>query len=257
MVTVTLKQLLEAGAHFGHQTNRWNPKMKPYIFTSRNGIHIIDLQKTAKLFTEACEFITKVVEDGGKIIFVGTKRQAQESIEEEAKRCGMPYVNRRWLGGTLTNFKTISKSIEKLRKLEELSKDEEFMSKLSKKDRAKFEKKLQKLRKNFGGIKDLYDLPQALFVVDIKKEYIAVHEARKMGIPTVALVDTNCDPEEVDYVVPANDDAIRTIKLFSSLVADACLEGLKRKEEKEMAEEKAEGEVLAETEQEREEEALA
>jgi len=231
MPVVTMKELLEAGVHFGHQTRRWNPKMKPYIFGSRNGIHIIDLQKTVQLMDVAYNFVRDTVAEGKDILFVGTKKQAQEAIQEEATRCGMFYVNHRWLGGTLTNFKTIRKSIEKLKKLERLEEGTEFQG-LTKKELIKLMKKREKLRRNLGGIKDMEKLPGALFIVDPKREEIAVREARKLGIPIVAIVDTNCDPDLIDYVIPGNDDAIRAIKLFSSKIADAVLEGKQLREER-------------------------
>ncbi len=246
MSVVTMKELLEAGVHFGHQTKRWNPKMKPYIFGSRNGIHIIDLQKTVELFDVAYDFVVKTVADGNSILFVGTKKQAKDSIVEEAERCGMFYVAHRWLGGTLTNFQTIKKSIEKLRQLEAMKREGAF-SKYPKKEAMKLEKKLQKLERNLGGIKNMDELPGAVFIVDTKKEHIAVREARKLGIPIVAIADTNCDPDEIDYPIPGNDDAIRAIRLFCSKIADACIEGLKIYEErkqKEEIEEKEEKEVI-------------
>ncbi len=237
MSVVTMKELLEAGVHFGHQTKRWNPKMKPYIFGSRNGIHIIDLQKTAELFDVAYQFVVKTVAENQSILFVGTKKQAKDAIIEEAERCGMFYVANRWLGGTLTNFKTIKKSIEKLRELEAMKRDGSF-SKYPKKEALKLEKRLQKLEKNLGGIKNMDELPGAVFIVDTKKEHIAVREARRLAIPVVAIADTNCDPDEIDYPIPGNDDAIRAIRLICSRIADACIEGLKIAEEK-SAEERA------------------
>ncbi len=221
---LTMKQLLEAGVHFGHQTRRWNPKMKPYIFGARNGIYIIDLQQTVKMFKVAYDFIRDVTARGEKILFVGTKKQAQNAIEQAAKRCGMDYVNHRWIGGLLTNFSTIRRSIERLKELEEI-KEKGNPEKLSKKELTRLEKERVRLEKNFGGVRNMEELPGALFVVDSKKENIAIREARKLGIPVVAIVDTNCDPDEVDYVIPGNDDAIRAIDLFSNAVADACLEG--------------------------------
>ena len=224
MSYITMKQLLENGVHFGHQTRRWNPKFKPYIYTSRNGIHIIDLQKTVALFDKAYEFVRDQVANGAKVLFVGTKKQAQVAIEEHAKRCGMFYVNQRWLGGTLTNFQTIKKSIEKLRKLEEMEK-EGLYELLPKKEIMRIEKKKKKLEKYLGGIKDMEDLPDIVYIVDIRREHIAVKEARKLGIPIVAIVDSNCDPELVDYIIPGNDDAIRAINLITSRIADAVIEG--------------------------------
>lgn len=231
MPVVTMKELLEAGVHFGHQTRRWNPKMKPYIFGSRNGIHIIDLQKTVQLMDVAYEFIRDTVAEGKTVLFVGTKKQAQEAIYEEATRCGMFYVNHRWLGGTLTNFHTIRKSIEKLKRLERLEESPEFKG-LTKKELIKLMKKREKLRRNLGGIRDMEELPGAIFIVDPKREEIAVREARKVGIPIVAIVDTNCDPDLIDYVIPGNDDAIRAVRLFSSKIADAVLEGKRLQEER-------------------------
>ncbi len=219
-----MKELLEAGVHFGHQTKRWNPKMKRYIFGSRNGIYIIDLQKTLKKFREAVQFITDKATKGGRFLFVGTKRQAVESIEGEASRANMYYVNNRWLGGTLTNFKTIRKSIETLDKLEAMATDGTY-EKLTKKEILSIEKKKDKLLKVLAGIRKMNRLPDVLFVVDPNRERIAVAEAKKLGIPVVAIVDTNCDPEAIDYVIPGNDDAIRAVKLFTSRVADSIIEG--------------------------------
>jgi small subunit ribosomal protein S2 len=230
MSVVTMKELLEAGVHFGHQTKRWNPKMKPYIFGARNGIYILDLQQTVKLLDVAHDFIRDTVAKGEKIIFVGTKRQAQEAIYEEAVRCGMLYVNHRWLGGTLTNFRTIKKSIDKLKDLEKMEGKGEFQ-RLPKKEVLLLQKKAGKLNKYLGGIKDMDRFPAALFIIDPKRERIAVSEARKLGIPTVAVVDTNCDPDEIDYVIPGNDDAIRAIRLFATKIANAVIEGKRRREE--------------------------
>ena len=224
MSVISMKQLLEAGVHFGHQTRRWNPKMKEYIFTERNGIYIIDLQKTVKKAEEAYNFVRSVAEAGDSILFVGTKKQAQESIEQEAKRCEMFYVNQRWLGGMLTNFKTIQTRIAKLRKIEKMEADGDFAY-LPKKEVIKLKAEQEKLEKNLSGIKDMTKLPGAMFVVDPRKEHIAVMEARALGIPVVAIVDTNCDPDEVDYAIPGNDDAIRAVKLIASKMADAVLEG--------------------------------
>ncbi len=246
MARLTMKQLLEAGVHFGHQTRRWNPKMKPFIFGERNGIHIIDLQQTVKLFDVAYDFIVETVANGGKVLFVGTKRQAQDTIKEEAERCGMYYVNHRWLGGTLTNFRTIRQSVDKLKKLEEWFEDG-TIERFPKKERLKLERLKQKLERNLGGIKEMEELPQAIYIVDPKKEHIAVLEARKLEIPIVAIVDTNCDPDLIDYIIPGNDDAIRAIKLLTSKIADACLEGLSLWEEKLQAEtDKAIEEEMAE-----------
>ena len=224
MSVISMKQLLEAGVHFGHQTRRWNPKMKEYIFTERNGIYIIDLQKTVKKAEEAYNFVRSVAEAGDSILFVGTKKQAQESIEQEAKRCEMFYVNQRLLGGMLTNFKTIQTRIAKLRKIEKMEADGDFAY-LPKKEVIKLKAEQEKLEKNLSGIKDMKKLPGAMFVVDPRKEHIAVMEARALGIPVVAIVDTNCDPDEVDYAIPGNDDAIRAVKLIASKMADAVLEG--------------------------------
>lgn len=224
MAVVTMKELLEAGVHFGHQVKRWNPKMKKYIFGERNGIHIIDLQKTVKAVEDAYEFIKSVAQQGRPVLFVGTKKQAQEAIEEEAKRAGAFYVNQRWLGGMLTNFSTIQRSIQKLRRFEKMKEDGTF-ERLPKKEVAGIVKEMEKLQKYLNGIKDMDTLPGAVFVVDPKKEKIAVHEARLLGIPVVAIVDTNCDPDEADYVIPGNDDAIRTIKLLTSKIADAVIDG--------------------------------
>lgn len=224
MSIVSMKQLLEAGVHFGHQTRRWNPKMKPYIFTERNGIYIIDLQKTVKKIEEAYEFIKSISAEGGNVLFVGTKKQAQESLQEEAVRCGMFYVNQRWLGGMLTNFKTIRKRIDRLHELEKMEEDGIFEV-LPKKEVLNLRHEKERLEKYLGGIKNMTELPQALFIVDPRKEKNAVLEARKLGIPIVAIVDTNCDPDEVDYVIPGNDDAIRAVKLLTEKIADAVLEG--------------------------------
>jgi small subunit ribosomal protein S2 len=229
MSTVTMKQLLEAGVHFGHQTKRWNPKMKEYIFGSRNGIYIIDLQKTVRLFKEAYKFVVDIVGKGEHVLFVGTKKQAQDSISEEAQRAGMFYVNQRWLGGTLTNFRTIKKNIERLKKIEKMKEDGTFNA-LPKKEVLGLEKDRGKMEKTLGGIKEMAKLPGGLFIVDPRKESIAVREARKLGIPIVAIVDTNCDPDEVDFIIPGNDDAIRAIRLISSKVAEACLEGKQLRE---------------------------
>jgi len=219
-----MKELLEAGVHFGHQTKRWNPKMKEYIFGERNGIYIIDLQKTLRMFKEATRFVTDSIAQGGTVLFVGTKRQAQESISDEAKRCGMFFVNQRWLGGLLTNFVTIQKSIQRLRELEEMSTDGRYQL-FSKKEVARLERERKGLEKNLAGIKEMKTLPRIVFVVDSKKEEIAVKEENRLGIPVVAIVDTNCDPDDIDYVIPGNDDALRAIKLFVSKIADAVFEG--------------------------------
>ena len=218
-VSITMKELLEAGVHFGHQTKRWNPKMKKYIFGKRNGIYIIDLQKTLKLFKEASQFIADLAGQGKRILFVGTKRQAQDAILEEANRCGMFYVNNRWLGGTLTNFQTVRKSIERLKEIEAILNDTE--KEMSKKERAQLDHEREKLQKNLIGIREMDGLPDALFVIDPKKEYIAVKEAKKLKIPVVAIVDTNCDPEDINYVIPGNDDAIRAIRVMLQKLVDA------------------------------------
>ncbi|MZP43448.1 30S ribosomal protein S2 [Heliobacterium gestii] len=224
MAVISMKQLLEAGVHFGHQTRRWNPKMAPYIFTERNGIYIIDLQKTVRKVDEAYNFIREVATQGKKILFVGTKKQAQDSVKEEAERCGMYFVNQRWLGGMLTNFQTIQKRISRLRELEKMEADGTFEV-LPKKEVSKLLHEKEKLERFLGGIKDMKDLPGAIFVIDPRKERIAVAEARRLGIPLVGIVDTNCDPDEIDYVIPGNDDAIRAVKLLTAKMADAVLEG--------------------------------
>ena len=224
MFVVSVKQLLEAGVHFGHPTKKWNPKMAEYIFTMRNGIHIIDLQKTVKKFEEAYAFVRSLSEEGGSILFVGTKKQAAETIREEAQKCGMYYVNMRWPGGMLTNFKTIRESIKRLNELEKMQEDGTF-DLLPKKEAASKLKEIADLEKNYGGIKHMETLPSAIFVVDTRKEHIAVLEAKKLGIPVIAIVDTNCDPDDADYIIPGNDDAIRAIKLISGSLADAVIEG--------------------------------
>jgi len=230
-VSITMKELLEAGVHFGHQTRRWNPKMKAYIFGSRNGIHIIDLQKTVSLFGAAYDFVVRTVADGYPVLFVGTKKQAHDSVIEESERCGMFNVVNRWLGGTLTNFQTIRKSVARLKELDSMKADG-TINRYTKKEALKMEKELVKLEKNLGGIKDMDELPGAVFIVDPKKENIAVQESRKLGIPIVAIGDTNCDPDELDYIIPGNDDAIRAIRLICSKMADACIEGHNLAEEK-------------------------
>jgi small subunit ribosomal protein S2 len=221
---IAMKDLLEAGVHFGHQTKRWNPKMKPFIFGERNGIYIIDLGRTAKLYTEAANFLTDVAARGGTVLFVGTKRQAQDAIAEEAQRCGMFFVNQRWLGGLLTNFSTIQRSLARLREIEAMTTDGRFEM-LSKKEIARYDKERRKLAKNLDGIRGMSRLPDAVFIVDTRHEQIAVDEARKLKIPVIGVVDTNCDPDEVDYVIPGNDDALRSIRLFAAGVADAVLAG--------------------------------
>ena len=224
MSVITIKQLLEAGVHFGHHTRRWNPKTAEYIFTERNGIYIIDLQKTVGKVDEAYMFVRELAANGGKILFVGTKKQAADAVKEEAERCGMYYVNVRWLGGMLTNYKTIKNSIKRLESLEAMKENGTFAL-LPKKEVAVLEKEMSDLNKNLGGIKDMPGLPDAIFIVDPKKEHNAVLEAKKLGIPVVAIVDTNCDPDDADYIIPGNDDAIRAIKLISSVLADAVIEG--------------------------------
>ncbi|SFJ22887.1 30S ribosomal protein S2 [Thermoflavimicrobium dichotomicum] len=224
MAVVTMKQLLEAGVHFGHQTRRWNPKMSKYIFTERNGIYIIDLQKTVKMMEQAYNFVRDLAAQDATVLFVGTKKQAQEAVKEEAERCDMFYVNHRWLGGTLTNFQTIRKRIERLHELERMEEDGTF-DVLPKKEVILLKKEKARLEKFLGGIKNMKKLPDAIFIIDPRKERIAVAEARKLNIPIIAIVDTNCDPDEVDYVIPGNDDAIRAVRLFTSKIADAILEG--------------------------------
>ena len=218
----TIKQLLEAGAHFGHQTSRWHPRMKRYIFTKRNGIHIIDLEQTAAMLVTACDFIKQVVSENGNILFVGTKRQAQETIEEEAQRCGMFYVNQRWIGGVLTNFATIQARIDYLVRLEDQQSRGEF-SRLPKKEALKIQDEIARLNRQMGGFKEMTSLPDALFIVDPTKEYIALEEAKRIGIPVVAIVDTNCNPDDIDYPIPANDDAIKAIKLICNKIAEAVM----------------------------------
>lgn len=224
MAVISMKQLLEAGVHFGHQTRRWNPKMAPYIFTERNGIYIIDLQKTVKKVDEAYNFLLSVAEAGETILFVGTKKQAQEAVKEEAVRAGMYFVNERWLGGMMTNFQTIQKRVKRLKALEAMEEDGTFAV-LTKKEVLALRHEMEKLQKFLGGIKEMNKLPGALFIVDPRKERIAVAEAKKLGIPIVAIVDTNCDPDEIDYVIPGNDDAIRAVKLLTARMADAVIEG--------------------------------
>ncbi len=225
-----MKQLLEAGVHFGHQTSKWHPKMKPYIFGARNGIHIIDLQKTVILFKEAYEFVIDTVAQGKKVMFVGTKRQAKEAIIEEAERSNMFYITNRWLGGLMTNFQTVKKSLERMKMLEQMRDDGSFES-FKKKEVLGFEREIEKLNFVFNGIRSMEDVPGAVFIVDPKKERIALAEARRLDIPTIALVDTNTNPDGIDFVVPSNDDAIRAVKLFSSKIADACIEGERKRQE--------------------------
>lgn len=222
--TATIKQLLEAGAHFGHQTGRWNPRMKQYIFTKRNGIHIIDLEKTAVMLDKACDFIRDVITEGKTVLFVGTKKQAQESVEEEARRCEMYYVNQRWLGGMLTNFSTIQARIDQLVRMEDQHSRGEF-GRLTKKEILKISEKIEKMNRQMGGFKEMTTLPGTIFIIDPTKERIAIAEAQRMGVPIVSIVDTNCNPDDVDYPIPANDDAIRAIKLICNKIAEAVLEG--------------------------------
>ncbi|MFK3938722.1 30S ribosomal protein S2 [Alkalihalobacillus sp. NPDC078783] len=236
MAVISMKQLLEAGVHFGHQTRRWNPKMDRYIFTERNGIYIIDLQKTVKKVEQAYNFVRDIAADGGKILFVGTKKQAQDSVRDEALRCGMYFINQRWLGGTLTNFETIQKRIKRLKNIEKMEEDGTF-DVLPKKEVILLNKEKDRLEKFLGGIKDMKGVPDALFVIDPRKERIAIAEAHKLNIPIVAIVDTNCDPDEIDYVIPGNDDAIRAVKLLTGKMADAVIEATAHEEQ---AEEEAE-----------------
>ncbi len=244
MSVITIKQLLEAGVHFGHHTRRWNPKMQEYIYTERNGIYIIDLQKTVKKFEEAYMYVRELSADNKSILFVGTKKQAADAIKEEAERCGMYYVNVRWPGGMMTNFKTIKKSINRLNTLTKMAEDGTF-DMLPKKEAAARQKEMADLERNYGGIKTMNDLPAAIFVVDTKKEANAVKEAKKLGIPVIAIVDTNCDPDDADYIIPGNDDAIRAIKLISSVLADAVIEG---RQGAEAADVDADAETVAEAE---------
>ncbi|WP_297688839.1 30S ribosomal protein S2 [uncultured Anaerococcus sp.] len=261
MAVVSMKKLLEAGVHFGHQTRRWNPKMAKYIFTERNGIYIVDLQKTANQIEDAYKAIRDIVADGGRVLFVGTKKQAQDSIQTEAKRSGQYYVSHRWLGGMLTNFKTIRKSVEKLQRYEKMEEDGTF-DLLPKKEVLQYQKEMDKLERNLGGIKDMVELPDVLFVVDPGEESIAVHEAKILGIPVVAIVDTNCDPDEVDIAIPGNDDAIRAVKLITSVMADAVIEANQGNEfdpsadEEAFEEESEEADDSIETEEEVSEEEL-
>ncbi len=241
MSVISMKQLLEAGVHFGHQTRRWNPKMAPYIFAERNGIYIIDLQKTVKKVDEAYFAVSDIIANGGEILFVGTKKQAQDSIKEEAERCGMYYVNQRWLGGMLTNFTTIKTRIARLNELEKMQEEGTFEL-LPKKEVANLLNEMEKLQKNIGGIKEMTKIPDVMFVVDPRKEKIAIQEAHILGIPVVAIVDTNCDPEEVDYVIPGNDDAIRAVKLIAGKIADAVIEAKQGEQEVTSTEEVADAE---------------
>jgi small subunit ribosomal protein S2 len=240
-----MKQLLEAGVHFGHQTRRWNPKMTRFIFTERNGIHIIDLQKSVPLIEEAYAFVRDAVAAGGTCLFVGTKKQAQDAIREEAVRAGQPYVSQRWLGGMLTNFQTIRKRVERLREIEDM-RDRGLMDVLTKREQARLVEELERLEKYLGGIKTMTSLPAAVFVVDTRKEHIAIAEARKLGIPVVAIIDTNCDPDEVDYPIPGNDDAIRAVRLITSRIANAAMEGVEEKRKREVVETEEGPEAAAE-----------
>jgi small subunit ribosomal protein S2 len=242
-----MKELLEAGVHFGHQTRRWNPKMKEYIFGERNGIHIIDLQKTLKMFRDAARYVAEMAAQGKSVLFLGTKRQAQEAIAEEATRCGMFYVNHRWLGGTLTNWVTLQKSIKRLKLLKAMSEDGR-MAQFSKKEGARLDRELKHLQQNFSGVENMATLPDAMFVIDPNAEVIAVREARRMGIPVVAIVDTNCDPDLVNWVIPGNDDALRAIRLFTSKISDAVLSGRQTFEQSQIADQKVVGVEGAEPE---------
>jgi small subunit ribosomal protein S2 len=247
MAEVSMKQLLEAGVHFGHQTSRWNPKMKPYIFGARNGIYIIDLQQTVKLFRDAYGYIRDLVADGGVLMFVGTKKQAQDAIREEAERCGALYVNNRWLGGMLTNFQTIKASIDRLKRFEEILEDPKMAEALTKKEMLGIRRERDKLLASMGGIKNMKRLPDAMFVIDPKKEEIAVREANRLSIPVVAVVDTNCDPDLIDWKIPGNDDAIRAIRLFAAAIADAVVEGKALAEERNRGKEEEREREEAET----------
>lgn len=245
MSVISMKSLLEAGVHFGHQTRRWNPKMRPYIFTERNGIYIIDLSQTVKMVDTAYNFVRELVEEGGEILFVGTKKQAQDAIGREARKCGMHYINQRWLGGTLTNYKTIRKRIDRLHELEKMEEDGRFEV-LPKKEVIKLRHEAERLEKFLGGIKDMKRLPDAVYIVDPKKERIAVKEAQILGIPIISMIDTNCDPDEIDYAIPGNDDAIRAVKLITETIANAVLEGKQGAQtEADEVEEDAEAEVQA------------
>ena len=248
MTDVSMKQLLEAGVHFGHQTSRWNPKMKPYIFGARNGIHIIDLQQTVRMVKDVCGQVRDLIVGGGHVLFVGTKKQAQDSVREEAERCGMSYVHHRWLGGTLTNFQTVRQSIERLKKLEEMANDPKIVEALTKKEMLAHSREQAKLERALGGIKDIKKLPDAVFVIDPGQEAIAVREARKLGIKVIAIIDTDCDPDLVDYKIPGNDDAIRAIRLFCSLMAEAVNEGKALCDQARMEAEAAQSESASEGE---------
>lgn len=253
MATVTMKQLLEAGVHFGHQSRRWNPKMAPYIYAERNKLHIIDLQKTVAKLEKTCDFVRNIVNKKGKILFVGTKKQASESIKEEATKCDMFYVNARWLGGMMTNFKTIRTRVDRLYKLNKMKEDGTF-SLLTKKEANKLEIEIEKLEKFLGGIKKMETLPQALFVVDPKKERIAILEARKLKIPIIAMVDTNCDPDEIDYIIPANDDAIRAVKLIVSVISNTIIEAKQGEIKEEMKNKDDDEKIIEKNENENEKE---
>ena len=231
MPQITMRELLEAGVHFGHQTHRWNPRMKPYVFGARNGIYIVDLQKTVDHVRKACEFVAKVTAEGKKVLFVGTKKQAKDVIQEEAMRSNMYYVNNRWLGGMLTNYQTVKASIDRLKKIEGLKNSPEW-TEVPKKEQSRYDREYEKLKRSLGGIEDMKKLPGAIFVIDTEKEHIAIKEAKKLGIPTIAVVDTNCDPSNINYVIPGNDDAIRSVRLFSKLIADSCIEGARVFQEK-------------------------
>lgn len=244
MATIQMKELLEAGVHFGHQTKRWNPKMKPFIFGKRNGIHIVDLQKTLRHFEEAAEFVREIAGNGGNVLFVGTKRQAQDTIRDEATRCGMFYMNHRWLGGTMTNFDTIKKSVKRFKEIEGALANED--SHLNKKELIGLERQRRKMERAFGGIKEMDGLPDAIFVVDTEHERIAVQEANRLEIPVIAVVDTNCNPEDIDFPIPGNDDAIRAIRLFTSRIADNVLEGLNLVDQRFVGDELPEGEAASE-----------
>ncbi len=247
MAVITMKQLLESGVHFGHQTRRWNPKMAPYIFTERNGIYIIDLQKTVRKVEEMYHYVKNLAQDGGTVLIVGTKKQAQETVRIEASRCGMPYVNERWLGGMLTNFKTIKSRVDRLQKLEEMETDGSFYV-LPKKEVLELRKEKERLYRFLGGIRNMRKIPDAVFIIDPRKERIAVAEARKLGIPIIAIVDTNCDPDEIDLVIPGNDDAIRAVRLLTGKLADAVIEGREGLEEGGADAAQAQGEADAQAE---------
>jgi small subunit ribosomal protein S2 len=250
MPAVTMRELLESGVHFGHQTRRWNPKMKPYVFGARNGIYIIDLQKTVDSARSACAFASSVTAEGKKVLFVGTKKQAKEVVEEEAKRAGMYYVTNRWLGGMLTNYQTVKASIDRLKKIEALKNSPEW-NEVPKKEQSRYDRELDKLQKSLGGIQEMKKLPGAIFVIDTEKEHIAIAEAKKLGIPTIAVVDTNCDPSNINHVIPGNDDAIRSIRLFARLIADSCIEGTKTYQEKLRAQEVSDAAAREEAENEK------